>query len=141
MKATFFRFATLFLTGVMVAYAQQRTTKETKVIFVVNESTHQVSQMRLFLEIKENYTKEEILKKYPNSKFYIGLLEGNFKKESGQIIPGEGATVIMYTNKQYFPEEHFFPGDNLFPGDNFNLGKAKAKVVSSKKGELILRTQ
>lgn len=46
----------------------------------------------------------------------------------------------MYTDKQIFLEDYFLPADKLFPGDRFDLGKTKAKVVSSKKGELILKT-
>ncbi|WP_273568798.1 hypothetical protein [Maribacter halichondriae] len=74
-----------------------------------------------------------ILKEYPNSMFYIGLLKGSYELNKNTITPVRGSTVIMYTNKQFFPGNQFFPGDQFSPDDPFDLGNAKAKVISKKR--------
>jgi len=128
------------LTGAYLTVgAQKLSTKETKVVFIVDSESDNVTDMALFSTIQK-MDKRRLKKKYAGSKFYVGLLKGNYEIEGTGIIPKEDTTVIMFTEKQIFPEAYFFSSDDLSPGDPFHIGKTKTKVVSNKKGELILKT-
>ena len=85
-------------------------------------------------------TNEEVLKKYKDSKFYVGLLKGSYELNNNNLEPKDNTTIVVFTEKRIFPVIEFFPAEDLAPGDSIELGKAKAKVVSNKKGELILKT-
>jgi len=119
--------------------AQTYSTKETKVILVVSSKTRSVSHIVLF-HVFQNQQKEDFFKQYSEYECYVGLLEGSYVIKDGYIVPKKETKIIMYTEKQVFPEAHFSPADTLLPGDRFDLGKTKAKVISSKKGELVLKT-
>ncbi len=119
--------------------AQTLSTKETKVVLVVNSESEIVTHITLFTEMQK-MDKANLFKKYKGCKFYVGLLKGSYGIGDDHIVPKANTTIIMYTDKQIFPEEDYLPADMLLPGDSFHLGKTKAEVVSSKKGELILRT-
>ncbi|WP_373516864.1 hypothetical protein [Pricia sp.] len=119
--------------------AQTYSTNETKVVLVVSSKTGAVTQLELFHTF-QNKKREEIYKKDNDRKFYIGLLKGSYEIKNDIIVPKENTTIIMYTDKQIFLEEYYLPADRLLPGDRFDLGKIKAEVVSSNKGELILKT-
>lgn len=121
------------------SHAQIRSTKEAKVILVVNTESRSVTQMILFAKVQQ-MTNEELLNQYPDSKFYIGLLSGTYELMDNGITPGKNATIIMYTDRQFFPTEYFSSEHQHSPGDEFNIGGTKTKVVSSKKGELTLKT-
>ncbi len=129
---------TLFLM-IGICQAQTLSTKETKVVLIVDSKSNNVTDMALFTTIQK-MDKGRLKKKYANRKFYIGLLKGNYEIKGADIIPKENTTVIMFTEKQIFPEAHFFSSGDLSPGDSFDIGKTKTKVVSNKKGELILKT-
>jgi hypothetical protein len=120
--------------------AQTHSTKETKVILVVSYNTRSVSNIVLFHTF-QNLKKEEVFKKYDTSKYYVGLLMGSYELNDDDVVPIDNTTIIIYTEKQIFLDEYFLPADKLLPGDRFDLGKTKAEVVSSKKGELVLRTR
>jgi len=130
--------AILFLI-IGVCQAQTLSTKETKVVLIVDSESNKVTDMALFSTIQK-MDKGLLKKKYPNRKFYIGLLRGNYEIQGADIIPKENTSVIMFTEKQIFPEAHFFSSDDLSPGDSFDIGKTKSKVVYNKKGELKLKT-
>ena len=121
-----------------ICQAQTLSTKETKVVLIVDPRSDNVTDMALFTTIQK-MDKGLLKKKYADSKFYIGLLKGNYEIKGTAIVPKENTTVIMFTEKQIFPEAHFFSSDDLSPGDSFDIGKTQAKVVSNKKGELILK--
>lgn len=128
-----------FLFSSEVAQAQQHLTKEAKVILAVDAKSEKVTHMMLFVKVQAMHEKE-LRSKYPNAKFYIGLLKGSYASGSHGIIPGKNATIIMYTDKQFFPTERFSREDRLSPGDEINIGTIKTKVISNKKGELIVKT-
>ncbi len=121
----------LSIIGFYQVQAQTRTTKETKVVLVVNKKTNEITNMELF-DVKNA---EMVLpKKYPNSKFYIGVLKGNFELNKDVIEPKSGALITMYTDKQLFSSDKFIKSENI------TIGKVKTQIISSKKGELILKT-
>ncbi len=121
----------LSIIGFYQVQAQTRTTKETKVVLVVNKKTNKVTNMELF----DAKNSEKILpKKYPNSKFYIGVLKGNFELNKDVIEPKSGAFITMYTDKQLFSNDKFVGNDNI------TIGKIKTQIISSKNGELVLKT-
>ena len=120
--------------------AQVLSTKEAKVILVVDETKETVSHIELFGNF-QLMKRAEVLEKYPNCRFYIGLLEGSYELNKNSVIPINGSTIIMYTDRQYLSNTKFFTSDKLSIGDQLALGSIKAKVVSKKKGELILKTQ
>lgn len=121
-------------------YAQTRSTKESKVVLVFDENTVKVSGVELFTNFQK-MKMETALRKYPNSKFFIGLLQGNYHLDEGTVIPGEGATITVYTQKQFWWNEQISWSEGYNIGDGITIGQKNAKVLSSKKGELILRTQ
>jgi len=125
-----------FLVG--IGRAQTFSTKAAKVVFVVASETDVVTDVTLFSTLQK-MDKDWLKKKYADHKFYIGLLKGNYQISGEDIIPKEDTTIIMYTEKQIFPEAYFFSSENLVPGDSFDIGKTKTKVVSNKKGELTLK--
>lgn len=119
--------------------AQTLSTKETKIVLVVNEKTDEVKHIELFSNFKK-ITQKEMLSKYPDYKFYIGILQGKYSLDQNRVILHKDATITLYTNKRYLPNEDLFPSDGLSAGDNFTLGKTTTEVISNKKGELILKT-
>jgi hypothetical protein len=116
------------------------STKEAKVILVVDEKSDTISHLELFNTFQK-MNGPEALEKYPNSQFYIGLLEGSYELNKNYIIPIEGSIISMYTDKQFLSSNTSFPIGNISAGDKLKFGQVKAKVVSKKKGELILKTQ
>ncbi len=123
----------------MEGRTQDRSTRETKVVLVVSERTNTVTGIVLFNEI-EKRDQQAVLAEYPESKFFIGLLQGSYRNLEGMgIAPLPNTTVNMYTSKEYFPGDQFFPGEQFVPGDPFKLGNIRARVVSSKDDRLTLK--
>ncbi len=119
--------------------AQTLSTKETKIVLIVKSETGAVTQLELFHTFHSK-KREEIYKEYEDCEFYLGLLSGSYEDNNNHIEPKKNTTIIMYTDKQIFPEDYFLPATKVLPGDRFDLGKIKAEVISSTKGELVLRT-
>ena len=128
------------LFGTLFSLAQTRSTKATKIILVVNNKSDEVEQIELFASFQKMKQKE-LNTTYAHHKFFLGVLKGTYKLENNMIIPGDNTTIVMYTEKQFFPSEQFFKRDDLIPGDAFNIGKTQAKVIANKKGELTIKTQ
>lgn len=128
------------LFAAMISGAQTLSTKETKVVLVIGPKSEAVTHITLFNTFQK-MDKDLILRKYPDAKFYIGLLKGTYELNNDTIDPSSDSTIIMYTEKQFFPGERFSTNEEIAPGDRFDLGKTKAKVVSNKKGELTLKIQ
>lgn len=121
-------------------FAQERITKEAKIIVVVDEKSDAVAQIELhasFHKLKE----KQLMEKYGHHKFFLGVLKGTYTMSENWIVPGKNTTIVMYTDKRIYPPDHFNEGDDLAPGDEFNLGATKAKVIANKRGELILKTE
>lgn len=116
-------------------FAQIKTTKETKIIAVVDEETIKA------IEQFENYKDSEkiLAQKYPNSKFFMGLLRGKYEVKNGIVIPKSEATITLYTEQRLFNEAPLFKGKKIELGDELFIGKARATVVATKKGELIIK--
>ena len=127
------------LVSSLLCGAQELTTNGAKVVLVVDEKTSEITQIELFSNFQQ-LKEATIEKNYPNSQFYMGLLKGNYSLKNNEVVPGYGATVTMYTNRQFYPGEQEFVKEDLKPGQQLRLGKIKAKVLSSKKGELIVKT-
>ena len=132
-------FAVLVIFGIH-GNAQVLSTKEAKVILVVDETKETVSHIELFGNF-QLLERAEVLEKYPNCRFYIGLLEGSYELDKNNVKPINGSTIIMYTDRQYLSNTEFNTGNKLSIGDQLDIGSIKTKVVSKKKGELILETQ
>ncbi|MGB5272644.1 MAG: hypothetical protein WBN39_01200 [Flavobacteriaceae bacterium] len=132
--------AFLFMSSIFLGHAQTLTTTETKVVLVVKGASEGISQLALFNTF-EKMKGEEIFEKYPNSQFYIGLLQGSYELSKNDVIPLKGTTIIMYTDQPYLSSNRILPRARFSVGDQLDLGSGKAKVVSNKKGELILNTQ
>ena len=130
----------LFMASMVFGHAQSLITKETKVVVVVKGASEGITQLALFNTF-EKMKGNEILEKYPNCQFYIGLLQGNYELNENDVIPLMGSTIIMYTDQPYLSSNNTLPSARFSAGDQLDLGLGKAKVVSNKKGELILKTQ
>lgn len=128
-------FLLLSVTGSILA--QARTTNETKLTLVVNKENTKIIDLEIF---DENEV-ANIKLRYPESKLFIGLLKGSFELVERKVKPNKGATITIFTERQFFPNEKFFQKEDLVKGDHLSIGNAKAKVISSVKGELILTTQ
>ncbi len=136
MRHIFFT-ALFFLIMGFNTYAQTRVTKETKVLVIVNEDNSKVLGMALFKKDDINKTVE----RYPQSKLYIGLLKGSYIIENGTLLPLEGATVVVYTERRFFQPEELFANETLMPGSFLDFGKTRVQVISNNNGELILKTK
>ena len=110
-------------------------------VLVVGEKSGSITHITLLNSFKK-MEQSQRSKKYPNAKFYIGLLTGNYELDKENVItPSERTKITMYTEKQFFTGEHPFSGDGLSIGDDFELGKSKAKVISNKKGDLTFQVE
>ncbi|MGB5273225.1 MAG: hypothetical protein WBN39_04150 [Flavobacteriaceae bacterium] len=130
----------LFMASMVLGHAQSLTTKETKVVLVVKGASEGIRKLALFNTF-EKMKGNEILEKYPNCQFYIGLLQGSYELNENDVIPLMGSTIIMYTDQPYLSSNRILPSIRYSAGDQLDLGLGKANVVSNKKGELILKTQ
>lgn len=128
------------LFGTLFSLAQTRSTKATKIILVVNYKSDEVEHIELFASFQKKKQKE-VTETYAHHKFFLGVLKGTYNLKNKMIIPGDNTTIVMYTEKQFFPSEQFFKRDDLIPGDAFNIGKTHARVIANKKGELTIKTQ
>lgn len=140
MRKTFLFTLAAIMLGLFNSQAQQRTTKETKIVVVVDEATNFITAMELF-DAMAKHEKQSVHKTYPGCKFYVGLLKGGYEMIDRGIVPALNTTITMFTTKEYFPVVQAFPGDQFVPGDPFDIGSIKAAVVSSKEGELIIKTE
>jgi len=120
--------------------AQVISTKEAKVILVVDERKETVSNIVLFGNFQQ-MKRAEVLEKYPNSKFYIGLMEGSYEVFQAGVRPQKGTTIIIFINQPIFRETDMLFTDYKNPGDTIKIGNSEARVISNNKGELILKTQ
>ena len=122
---------TIFLLfTVFYAQAQTRTTKEAKVILVVDKDSNKITNIELFTA---QITESEISRKYSKSIFFLGVFKGRYELNNNAIIPKSESIITIYTNKQLFSNYHFSPSKNL------TIGDIKTKEISRKKGELIIK--
>jgi len=122
-----------------ISLAQERTTKRTKIILAVNEKSKAVEHIELLANFQK-FKKEQLQEKYDNHQFFLGELKGTYFPNKKGIVLGDDTTIIIFTDKQFSPPADLFQVDDLTPGDEFNLGAIKAKVITNKKGELVVKT-
>jgi hypothetical protein len=132
--------AVLFMASMFLGSAQTLTTTETKVVLVVNGDSEKITHIELFNTFQK-MKRQEVYTKYADAKFYIGILEGSYTLKEKNVMLDKGAIITMYTKRQFFPRDSFVFEERFVPGDRLELGKTTAKVISNKKGELILKTQ
>ena len=119
---------------------QEHSTKKAKVVLVFNEKTGVISNLQLYRSFQKMDMKSA-MSSYPNSKFYIGTLTGNYHLNDDELIPSQGATITVYTQREYIWNESAAWSENYNTGDSFSIGNKQARVLMSKKGELILKAQ
>jgi hypothetical protein len=121
----------LILFTVFFSSAQIKSTNEAKVVLILSKKTNEVFGITL-LDIVNS--KNILPNVYPNHIFYLGILKGSYEINDTLIEPLIGATITIYTDKIIFSEDQF---SNL---EDINFGSVKTKIISKKKGELILKT-
>lgn len=115
--------------------SQTRSTKEAKILLIVNESNTKIKGLELF----EPENVQNIDTRHPRSKFFIGLFKGSYELEERRVVPKEGAVLTIYTERQFFPNDELFLSENFVAEDQLNLGDTETKIISNSKGELVLR--
>ena len=130
----------LSLFDVAVMQSQTHTTNETPIVLLTSIE----SDIILGIELLNNFwakSENDVLIAYPDCKFYKGLLKGAYDRTESLIIPLTGTLITIYTNEQIFLRGNFLSESELSVGDAFKIGKTKSKIISSKKGELMLKIQ
>ncbi|MBT8182620.1 MAG: hypothetical protein KJO53_13650 [Eudoraea sp.] len=127
------------LAGILSVTAQTMTTREAKVVAVVNAENNTIKALELFTD--ENSDKGSLIKKYPDCKFYIGLMEGSYKVVQAIVHPQKGATVNIFYSQPIYAAADMAVMDHYSPGDIMKIGNSEARVISNNKGELIFKTQ
>jgi len=120
--------------------AQEQSTKEMKVVVIINSVTNLVDHLELMHSFQQK-DKTQIFATYPKHCFYYGLLKGKYTVDNEHILPLENTTITIYTERQLFPEHPFYANEELLAGDTYRLGKTTSKVIANSGGELIVRTQ
>lgn len=120
--------------------SQVLSTKEAKVILVVDEKKEAVSHIELYGNF-QLMKRAEVLEKYPNCQFYIGLMEGSYEVVQTQVYPQIGTAIIIFNSQPLFRDTNIVFTEHYSPGDLLKIGKTEARVISNKKGELIIKTQ
>lgn len=120
--------------------AQVLSTKEVKVIFVVDERNEAESHIVLFDNFQQ-MKGAEVLEKYPDCQFYIGLMEGSYEVVRARVRPQKGTTIIIFNNQTISGDTDIVFMGHYSPGDPIKIGRTGARVISNNKGELILKTQ
>ncbi|MCJ7467667.1 MAG: hypothetical protein MUO53_13355 [Maribacter sp.] len=136
-KKRYILYALLLTIG--FCHAQAFSTRKTKVVLVMDLKSDVVKHLVLYSDF-EKLNESQLLTLYPLSEFYIGQFNGSYEIVHDAIKPVRNSTIIMYTEKLFFPGEHFLASKDLLPGIRFDIGKIKAKIVAVKKGELIIKT-
>lgn len=136
-KKRYILYALLLTIG--VCHAQAFSTRKTKVVLIMDLKSDVVKQLVLFTDF-EKLNKSQLSVLYPLSEFYIGQFNGSYEIGHDAIVPVRNSTIIMNTEKLFSPGEHFLGRKDLLPGMRFDIGKIKAKIVTAKVGELIIKT-
>lgn len=118
------------------AQAQPMVTKEAKILLVMDLDARDFKTMELF---KDQNSLKTLVIKYPGYGVYIGLLEGGYELYENHIRPEEDAVITIYTDQQLFAGNSSFPSEIYPVGEVFKMQGNEVRVVSNKKGELILK--
>jgi len=144
MKIRIFITTVFLMFGFFNTQAQKKMIKKIKIVLVVNEKTNLVTNLIDHAKIKDLINtrgESQIHKKYPDSKFYIGLLKGNYKSNKSSILPSGGSTITVNTSKQLFGDKlgNFDKMGNFKKGDLVKLGGSEAEVISKLQVEMTLK--
>ncbi|MCG2461582.1 hypothetical protein K8352_12550 [Flavobacteriaceae bacterium F89] len=134
-RCLIFSFTLIYLSFVYVQ-AQPMVTKETKVLLVMDPVTEDFRFMELF---DDRNNVETLGVKYPGHGIYIGLLQGGYELHDERIRPEGNAVITIYTDQQLIAGNLDFPEKNYPIGRDFKMQGNSVRVVSNKKGELILK--
>ncbi len=132
-------FAVLLMIIGQYTYGQTMTTREAKVVVVVNTENSTIRALALFTDTE--IEREPLQQKYTDCNFYIGLMEGNYEIVQAKVRPQKGATIIIFSNQPIFGDSDMVFTEHYCPGDPIKIGNIEAVVISNNKGELILKTQ
>ncbi len=94
--------------------------KEIKVVYVFNNKTKKLTNIVLFEIV--NKKGNSFLKKYENSSFFIGYLDGEYKEKNGEVLPLRGAKIVIYRNKKFLPGDQFIDNPDFISNDVFLSG-------------------
>ena len=121
--------------------AQELTTKETKVVFVVNSISHEIIHLDLF-DVISAYDKTDLKQRFPGCKFYLGILEGSYEiVDDGGIKPVRNSILTLYTATPLWEADSFLETKALKPGGTLHLGSAsKSEIITFKEGLITLKT-
>lgn len=122
------------------SHGQVRSTKQTKLVLVVDENSETVKHLVILVEFQK-MGKLNAIKKYPGSKFFIGAMQGSYMLKDAEVFPQSGSTITIFTQKQFYWTEPTFTAEKFNSGDAFKLGQKRARVLTSTQGELVLKTQ
>jgi hypothetical protein len=142
MKSKIILFAVFLCFNVQIIQAQNKNLKATIVVFVVKNKANTITALELF----NQQELQVLIKKYPNSKFYLGLLEGEFSIKDNLVYPNTNTSIIVYTNKNELLGDIFLSGDTFLPGDIFKSGHKffindiKLQVIERSKSQLVFKT-
>jgi hypothetical protein len=142
MKFKFILFTYFLCFGVQILQAQNPKKHDANVVFVVENKTNTITSLELFNQQES----KALLKKYPNSKFYLGLLKGGFTVKDDLVNPDKNTSIIIYTNQNELLGDTFLSGDTFLPGDIFNSGhkffinNIKLQVIERSKSQLVFKT-
>lgn len=115
--------------------AQTKATLETKIVAIVKDNS--ISAIELFETYKTN--EEALIKKYPKSTFYFGLLKGKYVVLNNVVTPQNETIITIYTDKQIFNKTGLFASKKPALGDRVIIGKTALDVIAAKKGALIIK--
>ena len=138
MKLKYFIAGLIMVIG-QFSYGQNMTTKEAKVVVVVDSENKTIRSLELFTDTETEG--ERLQQKYLEGNFYIGLMEGSYEVVQGKVRPQKGTIVIIFNNQPIFGDTDMVLIKHYNPGDPIKIGNIEAVVISNNKGELILKTQ
>ena len=118
--------------------AQTRSTNQTKVVFIVQQESKKVLSIHLLSSMAEK--KDRLAQEYPNCRFFLGELRGQYELKQDVIFPQPASILTMYTEREVFVLQNNFPAKNLKAGDYLLLGQVTTEVLSKKEGEVVLKT-
>lgn len=113
--------------------------KNTPVIFSVDPQTNEIAE----IFIKKSNTEQQLYDLKADCyrcEYYLGSLEGDYKKTSLKLIPAKETLLTVHTNKNLMPGAEYSPGEKFKPGSEFVLAGLKTIVVANKPGTFTVKT-
>lgn len=133
---TTFLYVLLLVSFNLLAQAQTKTTKETKLIVIVS-SDGEITALELFENDKSN--RKRLLEIYPESAYFLGTLVGRYQMNGTHVVPVPESTVKVFKGHKLFSEKGFSKGEDFEKGNDIMLGEVRALILEHSKAELILK--